>query len=150
MKRRGFLALLLLIMAACSIHDAPVPTLAQVRATPHARANEALTPGDRNTSLTVAQLCVKGFTADERTATQKARANVYAAYGIAVANRVNYRLDDLESLSLGGVQTERNLWPQPAKESFVKDGFERKTHNDMCAGKLTPAQARQLMQDGWG
>jgi hypothetical protein len=56
----------------------------------------------------------------------------YAEYGVTQYKTGDYEVDHLITLSLGGSNSIRNLWPQSTKtspwNSYVKDPLERKLH----------------------
>lgn len=115
----------------------------------HSHADPKRTPGDIDSTLTVAQICKAGATADRRIASKKTRDAVLKAYGITATQRSTVVLDDLIPLELGGKQTAKNLWPEPVAEARFKDQIENRLHRDLCAGRLTVLQAQQQMIDEW-
>jgi hypothetical protein len=77
----------------------------------------------------------------------------YAEYRITEYKTGDYEVDHLISLSLGGSNSIRNLWPQSTKttpwNSYVKDALERKLHNLVCAGQLDLKNAQSEMASNW-
>ena len=57
------------------------------------------------------------------------------------------------TLSLGGSNSIRNLWPQSTKtspwNSYVKDALERKLHKLVCAGRLDLKTAQSEIASNW-
>jgi hypothetical protein len=64
---------------------------------------------------------------------------VYAAYGIAAANRGEYTIDHLVPLSLGGSNRPDNLWPQHKSISSVR--LETDLHLRFSRGLITHQEA---------
>ena len=107
-----------------------------------------LTPGVIDKTLTAAYLC-SHKTKLRRKATAKEKRSVYESYGIPKIKRVLYRLDDLIPLSLGGVNTIGNLWPQPLTQSLQKDRMENKLRKEVCAGNMSLQEAQQYFRDNY-
>lgn len=104
--------------------------------------NPALTPGVIDKTLTASYLCSSKTSLRRRASTAEKR-SVYESYNIPKLKRILYRLDDVVPLSLGGVNTIGNLWPQPLIESLQKDRMENKLRKQVCAGLLPLAEAQQ-------
>lgn len=69
-------------------------------------------------TVTAAQTCSRGFTRTQRERdTYQMRDRVYTRYGVARGHRAGlYVIDHLIPISLGGLTTETNLWPQTRAE----------------------------------
>lgn len=68
----------------------------------------------------------------------------------------DYELDHDMSISSGGNPYDiNNLWLQPWYNTatrlgaYSKDRVERKVHKDICSGKITLEQGRQVFIEGW-
>jgi len=145
----------------------PVPT---VSAEPMARLpgepDPLLTPGSLNPNVTQANIattiCSSGWTATIRPPTSYTNAlkvTQIAQYGYSDTSPASYEEDHLISLELGGNPTDpRNLWPEPYTSfltdgrkdgAHVKDAFETKLKNQVCAGTITLAAAQAEIGDHW-
>jgi len=63
-------------------------------------------------------------------------------------SRSDYQEDHLISLELGGSPTDpRNLWPEPYPRAADVDQIENELNSEVCAGRLTLAQAQQKEDD---
>jgi hypothetical protein len=79
---------------------------------------------------------------------------VFAAYGVAYAQRGGYELDHLISLELGGDNAQANLWPEPHDRtgfpgSQTKDGVENRLHDLVCSGRVDLATAQHAIATNW-
>jgi hypothetical protein len=125
-----------------------------------------LTPGALNPAVTSATInstiCVSGWTATIRPSssyTTALKLRQIAQYGYSDTSTSSYEEDHLISLELGGAPADpRNLWPEPYTISLadgrstgahIKDGFETKLKNQVCAGTITLAQAQGEIGDRW-
>ena len=115
---------------------------------------KSLTPGDIDRSLNAEYLC--SHSAKERRNVPLARKKlVYEQYGVEYPQpKGSYETDHFIPLSLGGTNSEDNLWPQSeGEEEFVgfreKDRLEFFTYKKMCSGDLTLDEARRLLWDDW-
>lgn len=100
-KRTSFLCLILLLL----LSEAPAKN--------PALPDRALTPGDALAGVTVEQLRQPGYSRHARHISVELRRQVLAEYGIAWEERRDYELDHLVSLSIGGSNDIKNLWPEP-------------------------------------
>jgi hypothetical protein len=77
---------------------------------------------------------------------------VFRAYGLSPDEK-NYELDHLIPLSLGGLNSAKNLWPHSRKGSFwtidKKLTLEKRVCRLVCAGRLSLVSARQLVASDW-
>ena len=96
-------------------------------------------------------ICQRGYTAKVRPPRK-----VTDAIKRRLAERLpgtprDYELDHLIPLGLGGHPTSAsNLWLQPWTQAAVKDRDELRLHREVCAGRMTLAQAQQEMLATWG
>ncbi len=77
---------------------------------------------------------------------------VYAEYGIASHTAGEYEVDHLVSLELGGSNDIANLWPEPASPRpgfHEKDKVENYLHDQVCAGKISLADAQYQIATNW-
>jgi hypothetical protein len=107
-----------------------------------------LTPGVVR-PLTTAQVCSIRWGLDHRHVTAAMRRQVFAAYGVPVAQRATRVVDHLVPRELGGRDDVRNLWPQTRAEAHAKDVEENRLHRAVCAGRMTLSAAQQRMRN-WG
>ena len=99
-------------------------------------------------------VCVSGFTSKIRpplSYTGPLKLKIMAAYG--VSNPALYELDHLVALEDGGAPADpTNLWPQPyspAPGAHQKDDEENFLKRQVCAGKVTVAQAGLSLAGNW-
>lgn len=72
-------------------------------------------------------------------------------YGYADKTLSHYEEDHLVPLELGGApRDERNLWPEPGASPNPKDAEENELHHDVCAGKISLADAQSRILADWG
>ncbi|WP_336854055.1 HNH endonuclease [Sinomonas albida] len=128
----------------------------------------ACTPGAIDGAVTPATLsqtvCRKGgYTSSVRPPvgiTDKAKAQIMAAYGIPASESSKYELDHLVPLADGGASDIRNLWPEPntfasgkpSASSFVhndKDQVEEDAFSALCAGTASLASIQRTMATDW-
>jgi hypothetical protein len=126
----------------------------------------ACTPGaidaavtDTNISSTV---CRKGgYTSSVRppeTLTNKAKKQLFAAYGIPLSKMGDYELDHFLALNDGGASDVRNLWPEPNTTTLYKPGgfvhndkdrVEQYTYNAICDHKVTVTAVQKAIDADW-
>jgi hypothetical protein len=107
-----------------------------------------LTPGAIFDGVTAVQVCVAGYSSSVRSVTTATKNKVYAEYGITTHPTGAYEVDHLISLELGGSNDIRNLWPEKytgADNAHDKDKLENSLHADVCAGRITLAQAQHAI-----
>ena len=77
---------------------------------------------------------------------------VFGGYGLSVDER-NYEIDHLIPLSLGGVNSTKNLWPHSRKGSFwtveKKVALEKRLYRLVRSGRLPLLTARQEIASNW-
>lgn len=110
------------------------------------------TPGDVLTTDPKV-ICKPGYTQTVRNVPQSVKEQVYRSYGITSREPGEYEIDHLISLELGGSNSVKNLWPESYKtqplNAHVKDKIENKLHDLACKGKITFAQAQQMIAHNW-
>ena len=114
--------------------------------------NPKLTPGDVF-DVTVADICVPGYTKKVRNVPSQVKREAYARYGVRSHEPGEYEIDHLVSLSLGGSNSIQNLWPESFRTSpwnaYVKDQLEVELHNRVCAGTMDLKKAQQVIEHNW-
>lgn len=114
------------------------------------------TPGATNTFVTQdnirSTICVSGWTATIRppqSVTAPIKFERMKAYGVKVPNE----LDHLLPLELGGATKDvANLWPEayaPVPGAHEKDAVEFWLNRQVCANKMTLAEAQREMASDW-
>jgi hypothetical protein len=150
MGKRGAAAGMLMIILTSTTMAEP----------PHAMPNRKLTPGVVDPAATVAIVCTPNYTAGARNVTESMKNEVFVRYGIVdVGVHGLYEVDHLISLEIGGANDVKNLWPQAycsldkggtvcfgARE---KDHAENFLHREVCAGRMTLAQAQAAIVKDW-
>ena len=136
------------LLAACAF-----PTFAQQPAgTPPILPDPKLTPGD-TFPVGLADIQVRGYSATVRDVPIKEKRAVYAAYGITHWKRGEFEVDHLISLSLGGSNSQKNLWPQSYQtepwNAHTKDQLELRLLELVRAGKVDLHTAQQQMAKDW-
>lgn len=121
-------------------------------ATPPILPDVKLTPGD-TLPVTLADLQVRGYSAKVRNVPIAVKREVYAAYGITHWEKGEYEIDHLVSLSLGGSNSKKNLWPQSYKttpwNAHTKDQLEDRLLALVRGGKVDLHTAQQEMARDW-
>lgn len=114
--------------------------------------NPKLTPGD-TFPVTLDDIKAKGYSATVRDVPINEKRAVYAAYGITHWERGEYEVDHLISLSLGGSNSQQNLWPQSYQtqpwNAHTKDQLESRLLALVRAGKVDLHTAQQEMAKDW-
>jgi hypothetical protein len=111
----------------------------------------ACTPGAAMNSST-SQICTVGYSESVRNVSEDQKNQIYAEYGIANHVAGQYEVDHLVPLELGGSNDNANLWPQPASPTPgfpQKDALENYLHDQVCAGKLSLADAQRQIASNW-
>jgi hypothetical protein len=129
-KRLTFAALLTLMLAA------------------HAQAGEDMLP---NRKLTPGKVARRDK--DRHGVTEEMERRVFDRYHIPWRRRLEFKIDHLIPVELGGADAVENLWPQSL--STKPYGVQRKellTQNllaRIAAGKMTLAKAQKEISDDW-
>lgn len=112
-----------------------------------------ITPGLIDPQATVKKLCTPGYTASIRHVSELTKVEVLRRYGIDyAAHRGEYEVDHFISLEIGGKNDILNLWPQrwkPEPGARSKDVVENFLHRQVCAGKMTIAEAQAAIRKDW-
>jgi hypothetical protein len=115
--------------------------------------NRALTPGEVFAGVTAQEVCVSGYAGRVRNVQSAQYVQVYASYGIPYPEPAgSYELDHLVPLELGGANSNRNLWPEPAQPVpgfHQKDLLENYLHAAVCGGRMALADAQAGIASDW-
>jgi Putative zinc-finger len=110
-----------------------------------------LTPGETR-PITITEACrdpqAEVITED---IPEDIRRKVFSAYGIR-ANWDDFEVDYLITPDLGGVQSVRNIWPQPYATKWnarTKNKLEQRLHDLVCEGKIDLATAQHDIAADW-
>ena len=113
------------------------------------RPDPTLTPG-ATLPVTAADVCRPGYAV--RHLDGRTKAKVYREYGIERKSGY-YEIDHLISLSLGGSNDIRNLWPQSYEAApwgaGAKDRLEERLHELVCSGAITLQDAQEALAEDW-
>ena len=80
---------------------------------------------------------------------------IYGRYGIARSDRMQFTLDHLIPLEIGGADVEENFWPEPRRslagewDDTRKDQLERRLAILVCAGQLDARAAQKAIAEDW-
>jgi hypothetical protein len=80
---------------------------------------------------------------------------IYERYHIAPADRMNYTLDHLIPLEIGGADVVDNVWPEPRRslagewDDTRKDELELRLGVLVCNGELDVREAQKAIADDW-
>ena len=115
--------------------------------------DSSLTPGEVFADSTAAQVCVSGYARRVRNVLPEQYLQVYAGYGLTYPQPPgSHELDHLVPLELGGDNSNRNLWPEPALPVpgfHQKDELENFLHDQVCAGRLALSEAQRGIASDW-
>ena len=86
----------------------------------------------------------------------RARADrIFESYHIARKDRIQYTLDHLVPLEIGGADTIENIWPEPRRslagewDDEAKDQLERRLAVLVCDGSLPVTEAQRAIAEDW-
>jgi hypothetical protein len=115
--------------------------------------NLGLTPGEVFPGVTAREICASGYSGRARNVLREQYVQVYTAYGLTYPEPAgSYELDHLVPLELGGDNSNRNLWPEPAAPPpgfHQKDELENFLHDSVCRGGMALADAQQEIAGDW-
>jgi hypothetical protein len=122
--------------------------------------HHGITPGSIDSRVTQANIqstiCKPGWTKTVRPPenyTNKLKLQLLPKYGHNTDKPLNFELDHLVPLEIGGHPTDpNNLWPQAYAGTLGarrKDVLERKLNRMVCAGTITLAQAQRDVSTDW-
>ena len=144
--------LLLSVVVLCSVSLVTPIVAQQPASTPPILPDPKLTPGD-TLDVTLTDIQEHGYSAKVRNVPVSVKREVYASYGIEHWNKGEYEVDHLISLSLGGNNSKKNLWPQSYLtepwNAHTKDQLEYRLLTLVRAGKVDLHTAQQEMVSNW-
>ncbi|HLI20726.1 MAG TPA: hypothetical protein VKV32_06395 [Stellaceae bacterium] len=117
------------------------------------RKEPFLAPGAINPDVTqqniASTICEPGWVAHIRPPTRftnRLKRAQMPLYGYpAGTNPKSLKEDHREPLELGGAPRDpKNLWPEPRDQARAKDRLETAAKRDVCAGRMTLAEARAI------
>jgi len=117
------------------------------------------TPGSINPSVNQGNIkntiCIPGFSKTIRppvSYTNPLKVKLMHSYGFT-DSRVNYELDHLIPLSIGGnPKSVTNLWPEPGYGQYnfhIKDRFENYLYRSVCTEKINLEEAQKEIATNW-
>jgi hypothetical protein len=115
------------------------------------RPNSIVTPGETR-PIALADVCRNHEAEVVRDIPVEMRQQVLAAYGIKPGKRADFEVDYLITPDLGGVDSVRNLWPQPYSVRWnakVKDRLEQRLHDLVCTGQIDLPTAQHELARDW-
>ena len=80
---------------------------------------------------------------------------IYERYGVARSDEMQYTLDHLIPLEIGGADTIENLWPEPRRslagewDDTRKDQLERRLEVLVCGDELDVREAQRAISEDW-
>jgi hypothetical protein len=118
------------------------------------------TPGAIDPNVTQSNIqqtiCLPGYTAGVRpptSFTNPLKLRLMAAYGYSAQPTIDFELDHLISLELGGAPRDpANLWPEPwtgSENARQKDVIENFLHEQVCREALPLAAAQEQIATDW-
>lgn len=120
-----------------------------------------ITPGSVRAGLTKGKICEIKWGRDERHVIPRMKQQVFKLYGYSgyddprcvPAGKRSCEIDHLISRELGGADEVKNLWPQAYGTSpwnaVLKDKLENRLNKEMCAGRITLQEARDMLVNDW-
>jgi hypothetical protein len=130
-----------------------VPSISPITIPAGELPNSSLTPGETFGGVTADQVCASGYAGRARNVLREQYVQVYASYRLPYPEPAGtYELDHLVPLELGGDNSNRNLWPEPASPGpgfHQKDDLENYLHDAVCAGRMQLADAQSGIAANW-
>ncbi len=100
--------------------------------------------------VTAAQVSVPGYSSKVRNVPTSEKRDVFSEYGLGYPQKPHaYECDHFVPLCLGGSNSMKNLWPEPAPEFHWKDGLELYLWHEVRNGKVTLAEAQREIRTDW-
>lgn len=120
---------------------------------PPTRPDTKLTPG-AIASTDTAKVCQVGYSSTVRKTSDALKARVYASYGLINAPGADFEIDHRVPLSLGGADTQANLWPESYQtmpwNAHVKDKLEHYILWRVCIdSSLSLRDGQRLFLGDW-
>ena len=116
--------------------------------------NQNLTPGDIEPILSndSSYICTPGYSASIRNVSVALKKQVFAEYRLVYPPHDYYEVDHFIPLELGGSNSIRNLWPEPASPKpgyHEKDLVENYLHRIVCNGTINLSTAQDMIKKDW-
>lgn len=103
-------------------------------------------------AVSATDICVPGYASKTREVSTATKALVYRSYGITERDPLEYQVDHLIPLQLGGSNDVENLWPmrdEGVGGKALKDALETRLHTLVCSGKLELRAAQDEIATDW-
>lgn len=111
--------------------------------------NPHLTPGDV-LPVTAAQVSVPGYSSRVRNVPVSEKRAVFAEYDMTYPQKSGaYECDHFIPLCLGGSNSIKNLWPEPAPQFHWKDGLELYLWHEVRAHRISLGEAQREIRTDW-
>lgn len=81
----------------------------------------------------------------ERNVSKGQRDRIYNMYRIPVSCRGRYTIDHFIPLSIGGDNSEANLWPEHKLVKATRPQLEQEVYNAVSRGRMTQKQAVEII-----
>jgi len=115
--------------------------------------DHSCTPGAIFADATVADVCVKGYTASVRNVSDKTKKQVFLEYGLKYPEPAGaYEVDHFIPLALGGANDIANLFPEaaaPAPGFHEKDVVEVFLQEEVCSRRASLSAAQRQISTDW-
>lgn len=95
-------------------------------------------------------ICTPGWTSTQRHVSSATKSVIYDTAGIPKGRRRYWVIDHVIPLEVGGSNNRANLAPQLLADARRKDVTENKAHRDVCAGRITLADAQAIFTSDKG
>ncbi len=140
-QRIGLIALVFCCFATASLAEE------KVRLVP----NRTWTPGAVR-SFDVREICQPGYSKSVRKTSKKLKDKIYKKYDVEKDPK-RYKIDHLIPLSIGGADTEANLWPSPLftqpVNGYDKDRMEFRLYRMVCYEGYNIREVQRALQKNW-
>lgn len=81
----------------------------------------------------------------ERNVTSSRKKDIYRDYNVSLKKKYNYTIDHFIPLSLGGNNSDENLWPEHIKIKELRKNLELETYLDLRDGRITQEEAINII-----
>jgi hypothetical protein len=116
----------------------------------------SLTPGSARTT-SASDVCSDPHTAQYRHWSRERDNHILEEYGLPFgSSHLNYEIDHLIPLDIGGSDLDSNLWPEPRSNivewrasAEAKDKLEWRLHDLVCSGELDLVEAQHEIVEDW-
>lgn len=83
----------------------------------------------------------------QRNVSSTLKAKIYLKYGISAEEKIDYTIDHIIPLSIGGTNDESNLWPEHTDVKKTRLLLEQQLYWDLRKGKITQKEAIRKVLD---